>query len=159
MPSATAAVLWRSSGEYSRAYHFSHYLYILYDLYDYILIFYFEIRDEGAAFLLKDTALKLADAEYKQFDLWLHSLVKPTTAMNNKLTGLLAYKFTSFSESFHSVCNKYCPKHDYVQYDEYCRRKTKARLHWNEVRSERYATSPLVFRWQTVFINRLMALM
>lgn len=109
--------------------------------------------------LLKDTGLNPTDAEYKHFDQWLHNLVKTTTAINNKLLSLLAYKFTSFSESFHAVCNKYCPKHDYVQFEEYTRRKTKARFHWNEIRAESYATNPLVLKWQSAFISRLMEVM
>ena len=45
---------------------------------------------------------------------------------------LVDQEFTSWAESFHSLCNKYAPKADYVQFDEWVRRKKLARLHWND---------------------------
>lgn len=39
---------------------------------------------------------------------------------------------TSLCESFHSLCNKYCPKAQVRSFDMYCMLKDLAIIHWNE---------------------------
>ena len=52
--------------------------------------------------------------------------------------------FTSWAESFHSLCNKYAPKSDYVQFEEWIRRKKLARLHWNDnIKNQRDRAMPV----------------
>lgn len=49
------------------------------------------------------------------------------------LEKLVSYKATSLVESFHSLCNKYCPKHMHRGHTRYILKKGVARLHWNEL--------------------------
>ena len=106
--------------------------------------------------MLKDTGILEGSDEHLFLQQWLQGRV----ADDAQLERLRFGTFTSFNESFHAICNKYCPKHDYVEHAEYCRRKSLARLHWNEIRENGVPLSKVpVFRFQREIIRDMIALM
>jgi hypothetical protein len=63
---------------------------------------------------------------------------------------------TSYTESFHNVCNLYYPKGLYMSFAQYKMRKEFAALHWIELRKAGSATDDelVTFGWQENLINR-----
>lgn len=59
---------------------------------------------------------------------------------------------TYFAESFHALCNKYCPKHQVTRFEMYSHYKALAFLHWNEVRERRLSETPPVLDFQRKLI-------
>ena len=77
---------------------------------------------------------------------------------DEELESVVELRRTFFAESFHALCNKYCPKQQYVGFRVYVMRKSLARLHWNENRASSSAegskNGPVVFNFQKNIMNR-----
>jgi hypothetical protein len=63
---------------------------------------------------------------------------------------------TSFTESFHNVCNLYYPKGLSMSFAQYKMRKQFAALHWNELRNAGYLSFDVIasFGWQEHLMNK-----
>lgn len=68
---------------------------------------------------------------------------------------------TSFTESFHNVCNLYYPKGLYMSFEQYKMRKEFAALHWNELRKAGYTSIDefASFGWQEDLMNKFIDLL
>jgi hypothetical protein len=63
---------------------------------------------------------------------------------------------TSFTESFHNVCNLYYPKGLFMSFAQYKMRKEFAALHWNQLRKVGNGTFNDFesFEWQQAVMNK-----
>ena len=98
------------------------------------------------SFIEGELGIKLSAAETQVLNEYLvHE--KWVKNMPRMLKG--GYLSTSRIESFHSVCNKYCPKGVRYTFFSYCFRKQLAKLHWNAIQAEtgRKWRICLVQRW------------
>lgn len=130
-------------------------VYLIFSFHDYFINLIYISRNKGLEYLLKGVDLPEKTADYRAFRAFLEGCVSD----DKRLERILLYKFTSFNESFHALCNKYCPKSEYVGYAAYCRRKTLARLHWNQVRRDGRSKSNLVLGFEWKIIDKLIKLM
>lgn len=78
----------------------------------------------GAADHYRDK-YKIPDNEYQALKDWLTELIKKDIKYYVNGT------HTSFCESFHSLCNKLCPKALIKSFTMYCMRKECAAIQWN----------------------------
>lgn len=64
---------------------------------------------------------------------------------------------TSFTESFHNVCNLYYPKGLTMSFVQYKMRKQFAALHWNDLRKSGNDTDDVLdcFGWRENLLNKL----
>lgn len=89
---------------------------------------------------------KIPKAEADGLRAWLESLIA------KDLKYYLNGTHTSFCESFHSLCNKLCPKALIKSFEMYCMRKECAVIQWNLKKMADFNQTPLIDRPYRVWI-------